>query len=450
MQIKISDGAESVLDRLHRKGYEAYIAGGAVRDCVMGKTPHDYDIATSARPDEVKKIFKKVIDTGIAHGTVTVIEGGSGYEITTFRKEGGYSDSRHPDSVEFVGSIRDDLERRDFTINAMCYSPQTGVIDYFGGIEDIKAGIVRAVGEAKRRFGEDALRMLRAVRFCAALGFKLEDSTAAAIKSCAPLIKRVSSERLLGELNKILISDHPDAVALLHELGLMRYILPELEVCFSTPQKNKYHIYNVGDHIICATAAAEKDLILRWAALLHDIGKPACISTDSNGIIHFYGHHKESAAMAKDILYRLHMDHDSIRDILLLIENHDVRIEASPPAVKRMLAKLGDKLFLKLLSLQIADNRAKDGKYFAEKQKRIDEVRAVYEDIVAEGQPYLLSDLVINGRDLIKIGFKAGREIGDTLKLLLGEVVISPELNNRDYLLRRAREFRNKYSQKGE
>lgn len=444
MRMTISSGVQGVLSKLSAAGYDAYVVGGAVRDSVMGKIPHDYDIATSALPQQVKEVFKHTIDTGLAHGTVTVVENGVGYEVTTYRCEEGFSDSRHPDRVSFVDNIIEDLRRRDFTINAMCYKPGEGIGDYFGGLSDIASRLVRSVGNPVQRFCEDALRMLRAVRFAAVLGFEIEEETAAAIKKCAALIKKVSAERILGEMNKILLSDNPMYIGKMRELGLLRYILPELEVCFDTPQRNKYHIYNVGEHILHATAASEKNLTLRWAALLHDIGKPSCMSTDANGVIHFYGHHKDSVMLAADVLRRLRMDNDTSRDILALIESHDVRIEPTPPAVKRMLAKLGDKLFLQLLNLQTADNLAKNEDYIEEKLRKLDEVRAVYENVLAEGQPYLLSDLVINGRDLIKLGFKAGREIGDTLKLLLGEVVISPELNNREYLLRRAKELRRK------
>ncbi len=444
MTLAVSDGAKAIIERLHQSGFEAYIVGGAVRDLVMGKTPHDYDITTSAKPAEIKSVFKKTIDTGIAHGTVTVVENGVGYEVTTYRIENGYADSRHPDSIDFITDIKEDLMRRDFTINAMCYNDTNGILDYHRGQEDIKARLIRTVGNPERRFKEDALRMLRAVRFAAVLGFEIEAETAAAIKKCAALILKVSSERVLGELNKILLSDNPIYIGKLRDLGLMHYILPELDVCFDTPQRNKYHIYDVGNHILHATAETKRDLILRWAALLHDIGKPVCMSTDANGIIHFYGHHKESAALAANVLRRLRMDNDSQKDILALIENHDVRIEPTPPAVKRMLAKVGDSLFLKLLSLQISDNRAKNEKYLSDKLARIESVRKVYENVVAEGQPYMLSDLVVNGRDLIKLGFKAGREIGDTLKILLGEVLISPELNTREYLLKRAKDIRRK------
>ena len=383
MTVSISDGAKAILAQLHSAGYDAYIVGGAVRDLVMGKTPHDYDITTNARPLEIKRVFRKTIDTGIMHGTVTVVEGGVGYEVTTYRTESGYSDSRHPDNVEFVSDLTEDLHRRDFTINAMCCKTEEDVLDCFGGMEDISARLIRTVGNPEKRFCDDALRMLRAVRFAAVLGFEIEEKTAAAIKKCAHHIKKVSAERILGELNKILLSDNPIYISKLHELGLLHYIIPELDVCFDTPQRNKYHIYNVGEHIIHATCETKKDLVLRWAALLHDIGKPICMSMDANGIIHFYGHHKESAMLASNVLRRLRADNDSTRDILVLIENHDVRIDPTPPAVKRMLAKVGDKLFVKLLSLQIADNRAKNPVYFPEKLQRIEAVRAIYEKILA-------------------------------------------------------------------
>ena len=444
MRITISVGAANVLEKLLAAGFDAYIVGGAVRDSVMGKAAHDYDIATNALPGDVNRIFKTTIDTGLAHGTVTVVENGIGYEVTTYRTEGGYSDARHPDSVDFVSGITEDLRRRDFTINAMCYRPDTGIVDCFGGLSDIAARLVRCVGNPEKRFCEDALRMLRAVRFAACLGFELESETAAAIKKCAPLIKRVSTERIQSEMNKILMSDNPGFIKTMYSLGLLHYILPELCVCFDTPQRNKYHIYNVGDHIIAATCAVDKNLTLRWAALLHDIGKPNCLSTDSAGIIHFYGHHRDSVILARDILHRLRFDNDTTRDILLLVENHDVRIEPSPPAVKRILEKIGAQLFPQLLSLQIADNKAKNHIYLPEKLARIEEVRRIFEYVIAESQPYLISDLIVNGRDLIKLGFRAGREIGDTLKILLGEVIISPELNDRDYLLKRARELKRK------
>lgn len=444
MEFRLSEEVMQVLNHLNDAGYKAYVAGGAVRDIIMGKTPNDYDIATDAKPEEVKKIFSKTIETGIKHGTVTVLENRVAYEVTTFRRDGAYRDGRHPLDVEFVRKPRVDCMRRDFTINAMMYSPKDGFLDFFCGKRDIRQGIIRCVGNPEVRFKEDALRMLRAVRFKAQLGFKIEERTAYAIKKYAVLVKKVSRERILDELNKILLSENPDAVRDLHELGILKFILPEIEECFNQPQRNKYHIYNVGEHIMHTVKNTPEDLVLRWAALLHDSGKPCCPSVDSNGIIHFYGHHKESRRIAVDVLYRYHMNSEAIRDIALLVENHDYRVEANTAAVKRMMSKTGAELFEKLLILQKADNSAKNPGQIPDKLQRIDKGLEICRKVVATKQPYRVADLVLNGRDLMSIGYRQGKEIGDALKVLLDEVIIKPELNNRAYLLKRAKDMRNK------
>lgn len=444
MDIKLPENVITILSRLETGGFSAFVAGGAVRDMLMDKYPHDYDIATSAKPGEVKRIFNRTIDTGIKHGTVTVVENKAGYEITTFRSDGEYRDGRHPENVSFVNDVKEDCARRDFTINAMMYNPKSGIVDCFGGRDDIRQRLIRCVGTPEKRFMEDALRMLRAVRFSAVLSFKIEDETWRAIKKCAILIKKVSSERILDEINKILLSDNPDYIKKLHECGLMQYIMPELEKCFGEKQKNKYHIYDVGEHIMRAVKATPPDMTLRWAALMHDIGKPCCSSTDDNGIIHFYGHHRESCRIAVDLLHRLRMDSDTIRDVAILVENHDVRVEPSPPAVKRMMARTGEALFEKLMLLQTADNSAKNPEYFEEKKKKIESAHVIYKEILAERQPYLTSHLAVNGKDLIRIGYRPGREIGDVLKKLVEEVIIDPALNNRDHLLKTAKSLRYK------
>ena len=442
MSINLPDSVIRILNRLREGGFSAYVAGGAVRDILMGKAPSDYDIATNALPQEVKRLFPRTIDTGLKHGTVTIVENQTGYEVTTFRHDGVYRDGRHPESVEFVSSPKADAARRDFTINAMMYNPATGLLDYFGGQKDIKDRVICCVGDPESRFKEDALRMLRAVRFSAALSFKIEETTWRAIKKCSPLIKKVSAERIRDEINKILLSQNPDYMRKLHECGLLAYIMPELERCFGEPQKNKYHIYDVGEHIVRTVKNTPPDLVLRWAALMHDIGKPLCASTDANGIIHFYGHHRESDAIAVDLMHRLRMDNDTIRDVSVLVENHDVRVEPVRPAVKRMMARTGETLFEKLILLQTADNMAKNPVYFEEKKKRIDDAYALYKEILAERQPYLVSHLAVNGKDLIKLGYRPGREIGDVLKKLIEEVIIDPALNNREFLLRQAKEYR--------
>lgn len=440
MDFELPDGVINILSRLEEGGFSAFVAGGAVRDILMNKTPHDYDIATSAKPLEVKNIFGHTIDTGIKHGTVTVVQNKTGYEVTTFRMDGEYSDGRHPQRVCFVKDAREDCGRRDFTINAMMYNPNVGILDYFGGRKDLERGIIKCVGEPERRFKEDALRMLRAIRFSAVLSFKIEDKTWKAIKRCAVLIKRVSSERILDEVNKILLSENPDYIKKLHKCGLLQYIMPEVERCFGEPQKNKYHIYDVGEHIMHTVKSTPPDMVLRWAALMHDIGKPCCSSTDQNGIIHFYGHHRESCKLAVDLLHRLRMDNDTIKEVSILVENHDVRVESSQPAVKRMMARTGEKLFEKLMILQTADNMAKNPEHFLEKKSRIDSAYRIYKEILAERQPYLVSHLAISGKDLIHMGYRPGREIGDMLKRLIDDVIIDPTLNNREYLLKMAKE----------
>ena len=438
MTNKLPEDVVYIIKKLTDAGYEAYVAGGAVRDMMMKTEPHDYDIATSAHPEIVMSLFERTIDTGIKHGTVTVIINKTGYEVTTFRLDGNYNDGRHPESVEFVNSVYVDCSRRDFTINSMMYGYDGETIDFFGGVADIERKLIRCVGEPEKRFMEDALRMLRAVRFCATLSFELSPDVEKAIKKCSMLIRRVSNERIFEELNKILLSPNPDYIRMLHKLGLLQYIIPQLDICFGEAQRNKYHVYDVGEHIMQAVKNAPCNLTLRWAALLHDVGKPVCSSTDSAGIIHFYGHHRESVRIAVDVLHKLHMDKETIKNISVLIENHDVRVEPSMPAVKRMMARTGDVLFEQLMELQRADNMAKNPVHFAEKNVKICAAMDIYRRILAEGQPYLVSHLMINGRDLQKIGYKPGRQIGDTLKALIDEVIIDPRLNNREYLLKKA------------
>ena len=444
MNFDISESARKILSALNQKGYDAYIVGGAIRDLIMGRTPHDYDIATSALPNQIKSIFPCTIDTGIKHGTVTVMDSHASFEVTTFRTDGEYKDTRHPEDVKFISDVKGDMLRRDFTINALAYNENEGVIDCVGGLDDIKNKVIRCVGEPEVRFKEDALRMLRAIRFSVVLGFEIEERTKTAIKKYSILIKKVSAERIREELEKILRSENPGGIIMLHQLGLLKYIIPELDVCFSVNQRNKYHLYNVGEHIIHAVAKTPEDITIRWAALLHDIGKPLCKSVDANGIIHFYGHHHESVRLADDILRRLRLDNDSRKNILTLIENHDNRIEPSLVGVKRIMARLGADLFTKLLLLQEADNSAKNPKFLPDKLAKINDVRVIYRKVLSERQPYVTSDLIINGRDLIKIGFRAGREIGDTLRCLLDEVLINPSLNNRDYLMMRAKQLKKK------
>ena len=440
----LADGAVKIINRFENAGFSAYVTGGTVRDLMMGREPKEYHISTDAKPYVIKSLFPHTVDSAQKYGTLTIIEGGRGYEVSTLRNDGVYTPHKRSDKVVFTQELAEDLAHRDFTINAMAYNPTNGLCDPFGGTDDIKNKRIRCVGDAAERFSEDAGRMLRAMRFAATLGFEIDENTLLQIRKYGVMIKKSGAELIRTELTKILLSENTDSIKLLHEAGLLKHIMPELDTCFSVEQRNKYHIHNVGDHILAAVSNTPPDYVLRWAALFHDIGKPCCQSVDQAGIIHFYGHHRESVRIANDIMHRFHFDSDTIQDICLLVENHDVRIEPSPLSVKHMLARCGEELFGKLLILQEADNRGKNPKYLADKLRKLTLVNDMYNIIITEHQPYKTSDLVINSRDLIKCGFRAGREIVDALRALLDEVLIDPSLNNRDYLLRRVKQIKSK------
>ncbi len=404
---------------------------------MLGKTPDRYEIITDAAPDAIKNVFRHTIDTGGGNNTITVVENKTGYEVKSlYRNKSGSGGS----CLSY--GPKEECGRRDFTINAVLYNPDEGIVDYYGGQRDMDNRLIRCVGEPEQCFKSDVLRMLRAVRLRAELDFKIDKQTERAIRKCAILIKKADHDQVRNELNKILLSGHPDYIRELHRLGMLRFIIPELERCFGEPQRNKYHIYDVGEHIMHTVINTPPDLILRWAALLHDTGKPCCPSTDASGIIHFYGHHRESRRIAVDVLHRLHMDSDTIRDVALLVENHDYRVDANYTAVKRMMSKTGAELFEKLLVLQRADNMAKNPGYLPDKLKKTESSLEIYRQVIAQKQPYRISDLTVNARDLMNIGFRPGRDAGDMLKALLDEVIINPELNTRSYLLKRAKEIR--------
>ena len=295
MKIELPGKVKYIIDTLICAGYEAYAVGGCIRDSILGRVPGDWDITTSASPLQVKQLFPKTVDTGILHGTVTVLEGGEGFEVTTYRIDGEYEDQRHPCEVTFTSDLLEDLKRRDFTVNAMAYNEAQGLIDEFGGIEDLKNQVIRCVGEPAHRFTEDALRMMRAVRFAAQLGFTIEKHTKMAISQLAPDLGKISAERIQAELVKLLVSDHPEEMRTVYETGMSRVFLPEFDEMMHTPQNNRYHRYNVGEHTILAMQNIRPDKILRLTMLLHDVGKPACKTADENGIYHFFGHPTEGA-----------------------------------------------------------------------------------------------------------------------------------------------------------
>ncbi len=432
---------EKIINTLEASGHEAYAVGGCVRDCILGKIPHDWDITTSAQPGDVKALFKKTFDTGIEHGTVTVLMGKTGYEVTTYRIDGKYEDGRHPSEVIFTASLEEDLKRRDFTINAMAYNPDRGLVDLFDGMADLKKGIIRAVGNPIERFTEDALRMLRALRFAAQLGFDIEPATYEAIKTLAPTLDKISAERIQVELVKLVTSANPGRIRDVYATGLTAIFMPEFDEMMITDQCTKHHKYTVGEHTIHAMEKIEPDRILRLTMLLHDVGKPACKTTDENGQDHFKGHPEAGADMARAILRRLKFDNDTISAVVNLVRNHDDRPAVTPRNVRRMAIRVGEDNMDALLAVKRADTLAQSDYQREEKLQYIEDIRATFLQIQADNNCLKIKDLKINGKDLIAMGLPQSNKIGLILKTLFDEVVEEPEKNDRDYLLKRAREM---------
>ncbi len=450
MRFHIPKKVNDIIEELIRHGHEAYAVGGCVRDMVLGREPEDWDITTSATPLEVKKIFRRTVDTGILHGTVTVLMDKDHYEVTTYRLDGEYEDNRHPKQVSFTSSLVEDLKRRDFTINAMAYNEKEGFVDLFGGMEDIKRGLIRCVGSPEERFDEDALRILRAVRFSAQLGFTIEEETLKAISKRCINLNNISAERIRVELTKLLISDHPDRLKDLYQVGITKVILPEFDAMMTTPHKNIHHIYNVGEHTIKAVEevagklkeqrfSSRERTILRWTMLLHDVEKPGTISVGKDGQNHFYGHQEKGSVTAKNILRRLKFDNDTIDAVTHLIRWHDYRFVLTPAGMRKAASKIGREAMELLFEVNRADTSAKNPKYTIEKFERLEAVRELYQAIVDREECVSLKEMKINGKDLIRLGLKPGREIGEILHRLLSMVLEEPEKNDTDTLLAIAR-----------
>ena len=435
LNISVPQKVQYILDTLQGNRHQAYIVGGCIRDCILGIVPGDWDIATDALPQEVKQLFSKTIDTGIKHGTVTVIIDGCGYEVTTYRIDGEYLDFRKPESVSFTASIWEDLSRRDFTINAMAYDPREGIVDPFNGIKDIEARIIRTVGNPDKRFSEDALRMLRAVRFTAQLGFSIEENSLISIGRNYRLIENISAERIRDELTKTLLSNNPFSFSLLMDTKLIKYTLPEFEPCFLTRQNNPYHAYDVAMHTLHSVSNIEKSKTLRWTMLFHDIGKPGTRTTDEKGIDHFYNHQQLSVKLSSAAMLRLRFDKKSMDKILLLIKCHDMHIKAEHRSVRKAMSRVGEAYFEDLLKVIEADKKAQNPKLLAERTEKFKKLWEIYRDIREKGQCTSLKDLAVSGDDLIALGIKPGREIKELLNNLLEKVVEKPELNHREILL---------------
>lgn len=443
MRIKMPEKAKYIIETIQQAGFEAYIVGGCVRDSILQREPEDWDITTSAKPEEIKRLFRRTIDTGIQHGTVTVMLDKEGFEVTTYRIDGKYEDSRHPREVIFTPNLIEDLKRRDFTINAMAYNEDGGLIDVFGGLNDIECGIIRCVGDPRERFEEDALRIMRAIRFSAQLGYDIEKRTRAAIKELAPNLNHISAERIQAELIKLMTSAHPDYLRIAYDTDVTSVILPEFDLAMNTEQNHIHHKYTVGEHILHALTKVEPDKRLRLAVLLHDIGKPAVMSIDNNGITHFYTHAAVSAEMTGKILRRLRFDNDTVSMVTRLVLYHDYGNELEPDLrrVRKAVNRIGEDVFPLLFSVKRADILAQSEYMRQEKLQRLEKWQRLYQEVITAGQCVSLKSLAVTGSDLISLGMKPGKEIGDALKLLLNLVLENPDLNTREILLEQAKKY---------
>ena len=426
----IPQKVEYILMHLEFNGYNAYLVGGSTRDIFNYKNPKDYDICTDATPKQVKSLFAKSYDTGLKHGTVTIVLKDEHYEVTTMRKEGAYKDNRSPEEVYFTNDLKEDVSRRDFTINSICIDVNRNVYDYFGGIKDIENKIIRAVGKAEDRYTDDSLRMLRAIRFSCQHNFTIEENTFQAIIKNAYLIQMISKERIRDELCKILMSDNPSkGIRLLQETGLLQYIIPELCECVGFEQHNIHHDKDVFEHTLSVLDNTPKILNVRLGALLHDIGKPKSFTLDDSNEGHFIGHHIEGEKVAEDILIRLKFDNKTINTVKILVRYHMDRYDKIRTTnIKKFINRVGVDNLNNLFELQIADilGSAKEYQDFS----NVINLKEQCHRIINEKQPLTIKDLAINGKDLIYLGFKQGKEIGIALNWLLEMVLINPNLNN--------------------
>lgn len=441
MHIELPEKVRFIINELEKAGYEAYAVGGCVRDSILGRIPDDWDITTSAKPLQVKAVFSRTIDTGIQHGTVTVMMDKEGFEVTTYRIDGEYEDSRHPKEVIFTSNLIEDLKRRDFTINAMAYNDRAGLIDVFEGMSDIERKCIRCVGNATERFTEDALRIMRAVRFSAQLGYTIEEETKNAIQKIAPNLQNISAERIQVELIKLLKSPHPDYLRVAYETGITQMMLPEFDKAMETEQNNPHHQYSVGEHTLHCILGTPSDKSLRLAALLHDLGKTETKSTDCKGVDHFYGHADVSEKMVHTILRRLKMDNDTITRTSKLVKYHDYDIEPNRRAMRRAINKIGEEYMADLFVLKEADMLAQSLYKREEKQKLLSELKRIYQEVIEAKECVSLKTLAINGKDLIEVGIKPGKNLGDILDCMLQDVLDDPSHNTPEYLMDHMEEF---------
>ena len=433
-RIHLPQNVENIIQNIEKAGYEAYAVGGCVRDSFLGKEPDDWDITTSATPEQIKELFRRTVDTGIAHGTVTVMIHQTGYEVTTYRVDGDYKDSRHPEEVFYTSSLTEDLKRRDFTINAMAYNSKHGLVDVFGGMEDLKKGVIRAVGDPEERFTEDALRIMRAVRFSAQLGYTIEEKTKDALKKLAGNLEHISAERIQTELNKLLLSSHPEKMKVLFDCGITKVIMPEFDRIMETEQNNPHHKYSVGDHTIKALQNVGADKVLRLTMLFHDFGKPLVQTEDADGIHHFHGHARISEQLAVEILQRLKYDNDTIRRVRNLVRYHDLKIEMTHAGTRRAIYKVGEDMYPLLFEVQMADLSAQSEYKREEKINRLERMKELYREVQKANDCVSLKTLAVSGKDVLEWGVKPGKEVGEVLARLLDAVMDHPDWNDREVL----------------
>lgn len=436
IKIEIPSKVKKIINLLKSNGYDAYVVGGCVRDSLLKRHPNDWDITTNCLPEHLGHIFEathKTIPTGLKHGTITLIDEGIPFEVTTFRLDGEYSDNRRPDNVIFTTSIKEDLSRRDFTINAIAYNDEVGLVDYFGGLDDLQNKTIRCVGDAEARFNEDALRMLRAIRFSAQLNFKIHKDIHIALLKLSNKINNISIERIREEFNKILLSNS-DKITDLNFYGLLKHFIPEYEVCENTNQNNPYHVFTVGKHILCSMNNIENNLTLKLTMFFHDIGKPQCLTTDSKGIDHFYNHGEASIKIAEKILKRMKYDNKTIDKVLLLVKYHDYEIKHRKQ-IKRLLNFIGEESLRDLLKVKEADIKAQNPDFYEARHIELIKAEAEIDEIISEQQCFTIKNLKIDGIDLIQLGIAQGIEIGIILNKLLELVLDDPELNEKVKLI---------------
>ena len=435
MKIKLPAYINTVIDTLEANGYEAYAVGGCVRDILMGRTPHDFDVCTSALPSEIKSCFdgEKVIPTGEKHGTVTLI-GKEPVEITTFRTDGDYTDGRHPDSVTFIRNIEGDLARRDFTVNAMAYSEKRGLIDLYGGAEDLKNGVIRCVGEPEARFQEDALRILRALRFASVYGFSIEDETSASIHLCRELLRKVSAERINSEITKLLCGK--DAAKIIRAYSdVIAVFIPEILPAIGFEQYSIHHHLDVWEHTLAVLDASENTPLMRWAALLHDIGKPVCFTTDDLGRRHFKGHPAVGEKLARDILKRLKNDNRTVDTVCDVIKHHDDYFTGGRVEMRKYISRLGKDTADLVLRFRVFDTQGQAPDTREQKFADLKRARELYDSVISDGDCTSVSDLAVNGSDLISEGIPEGIEIKNALAFLLDAVMSDKCGNDKDELI---------------